>query len=280
MSQVKKFEYVIEDHRLDDIDFKFASWKHPASGEITFDQGIFDFTKSYLNPGDIVIDVGTHVGIETMMYALAVGKEGKVYGFEPNPYVFESFEKTCELNKDIVNIIPIMKAITEENGTYTFHYSDAAYCNGGFASETDAGVGACGHSHPIEVEGVNFLDWLRENAPNDITKIKLFKTDTEGYDLQILKSVRLFLSIVRPIIQSELFYSLSDDEIQNQLQFLDDLDYANFYFPEEWQSAIGSIDIYSVPIAYEMFTAEHWTYVKRMCKGKNLISIPKEKVKT
>jgi protein-L-isoaspartate O-methyltransferase len=39
--------------------------------------------RRHLNPGDIAIDVGAHVGYFTMQMAEAVGPSGRVYAFEP-----------------------------------------------------------------------------------------------------------------------------------------------------------------------------------------------------
>lgn len=273
---IKTYPSEVIELELSENKFKFVNWKHPAQGEPYFAEEMFEFIKSLINPGDVVIDIGTHVGVETIMYGLAVGKEGKVYGFEPNPYVFEPFQKTCELNKDIMNIIPVQAAITEEEGSFIFHYSDEGYCNGGFASRTDYGVGGCGHVVPIEVDCIRFDEYMK-NHQEDISKIKLFKVDTEGYDLAVLKSVESILKEVKPIVQSEIFLMLSDEEIQNHLKFLDDLGYINYFMTDEMQIQIGKTDIYNLP--YKTFSVENWKHAKRVFKGQNLISVHKSQFK-
>jgi len=270
----KTYPSEIIDIELSGHKFKFVDWKHPSQGGPHFDVGMFEFIKSIVKPGDVVIDIGTHVGVKTLMYGLAAGKKGAVYGFEPNPYVFEPFKKSCELNRDIINVIPVCAAITEEPGNFIFHYSDEGYYNGGFASKTDYGVGGCGHVVPIEVEGIRFDDYFFGVEGKE--KIKLFKVDTEGYDLSVLKSVKSLLEEVKPIIQSELFLMLSDEEIQNHLKFLDDLGYVNYFFPDEKQSVYGKTNIYN--LRDKNFTCNEWQHAKRVFKGKNLISVHKSQL--
>src|SRR5215831_4806609 len=45
-----------------------------------------------LRPGMVVIDVGAHIGYYTKLFAKSVGKQGRVYAFEPNPETFAVLE--------------------------------------------------------------------------------------------------------------------------------------------------------------------------------------------
>jgi len=271
---VQTYETIIRDFSIDGIDVKFADWRHPAQGEIVFDIGMFNFIKSFIHRGDVVVDVGPHVGVETLLYGLAAGPTGTVYAFEPNPYVFAPLKKTCELNRQTTNIVPLNLAVTQNNGPCVFHYSDEGYCNGGFASETDAGVGAAGHRIPIEVEGVNLFGWFEKNAREHMTKIKFLKTDTEGYDLKVLVSSLGLIHMSNPIIQSELFTFLSRTEVENQLKFFDLHRYQTYFMPDQKQSALGSCNIYN--LKDKSFTASDIDLAMRVCRGGNIFSVPKE----
>jgi 23S rRNA U2552 (ribose-2'-O)-methylase RlmE/FtsJ len=39
-----------------------------------------------LNPGDIVFDIGAHVGHHALVASRAIGPKGRVYAFDPQPY--------------------------------------------------------------------------------------------------------------------------------------------------------------------------------------------------
>jgi FkbM family methyltransferase len=37
----------------------------------------------FIKPGMRVVDIGAHIGYYTILFSILVGKEGKVYDFEP-----------------------------------------------------------------------------------------------------------------------------------------------------------------------------------------------------
>ena len=73
-----------------------------------------EIVKKYVHEGDIVIDVGAHVGYYTLLMAQLVGKNGKVYSFEPDPVNFQLLKKSVEIN-EFENVILIQKAVSDTN---------------------------------------------------------------------------------------------------------------------------------------------------------------------
>jgi len=49
--------------------------------------------------GDIVFDIGAYVGDTALWFSKAVGPQGKVYAFEPEPSNFEKLKANLERNK-------------------------------------------------------------------------------------------------------------------------------------------------------------------------------------
>lgn len=49
----------------------------------------------HLDPGDWVVDGGAFIGDHTIAYLKAVGPEGKVYAFEPNPAAYACLYHNC-----------------------------------------------------------------------------------------------------------------------------------------------------------------------------------------
>ncbi len=91
----------------------------PVDGEIDFESGfirktiflpfsqsLVDQLRQWIEPGDTVIDIGAHSGDFSLPLALAAGRRGIVFAWEPNPYVFEVLEKNTRLNTDRTQIIP------------------------------------------------------------------------------------------------------------------------------------------------------------------------------
>jgi hypothetical protein len=70
---------------------------------------------SLITDGDVVVDLGAHVGYYTLLAARRVGPEGRVFAFEPNPDNFRLLVKNIESNL-YSNVIPVQKAVSNGRG--------------------------------------------------------------------------------------------------------------------------------------------------------------------
>lgn len=52
-----------------------------------------------VRPGDVVFDVGAHIGYWTLVFAETVGPKGQVVGFEPDPDNFGRLSRNVERNR-------------------------------------------------------------------------------------------------------------------------------------------------------------------------------------
>jgi FkbM family methyltransferase len=79
---------------------------------------------SEIGEGDVCIDLGSNIGYTTLFMCEAVGKTGRVYAIEPDPYNVDLLTKNIERNnfKDVTDIFPI--AITDHQGDIEFWQSD------------------------------------------------------------------------------------------------------------------------------------------------------------
>src|SRR5215216_176024 len=60
--------------------------------------------------GDIVIDIGAHIGCYTIISSKRVGTEGKVVAIEADPDNFEMLNRNIKLNQ-LTNVIPVNYAV-------------------------------------------------------------------------------------------------------------------------------------------------------------------------
>ena len=174
---------------------------------------------SELIPEDaIVLDIGAHVGGFSIIFGSCVPK-GKVLAFEPNPKTYEVLVQNSK-NNPSYNIIPYNHAATQETKPYTFYYSDPkVYGNGMNGGNFDAidrkDEVKQFHSTPVEISGVNVYNFLLENYENELDKIKFIKTDTEGYDKEVLKTLAPLINRNKPVLMVEAFIGLTKDEIKD-----------------------------------------------------------------
>lgn len=229
---------------------KYAQWLHPLAKPTTISEGTVLKLRKFISEGDVVIDIGSHVGDTTIRYAAAVGTSGKVIAFEPNPAVFEVVSESAKQNPDY-DIVCVNNAITTKKGIYTFHYTDPDLYNGGFAQGIEAGIGACAHSYPVYVVGINLEDWLDENYADLIPRISFIKVDAEGFDKEIVKTFKNLFTRISPLLQTELFPYLSREERVDFYNIISSLDYSVFNFAD----ANRDFDRLSDPLTLESFLA-------------------------
>ena len=77
---------------LDESDSLFLS-----SG-ILHEKTIVNLVKNEIKKGDVVIDIGAHIGYYTVLFAKLVGPEGRVFAFEASPTNFKILKKNVDVN--------------------------------------------------------------------------------------------------------------------------------------------------------------------------------------
>ena len=189
---------------------QYAQWLHPKETPKTVCQDQVNRLRDFIREGDTIIDIGAHTGDTTIHFALAAGSAGCALALEPNPYVFKVLRKNATLNRDKTNIIPLNFAATESDGTFTFHYSDGAYCNGGFLDQIQ--FKRHGHRQRLDVHGRNLEAYLRQHYRDRLARLSFVKIDTEGYDRQVIQSMLGIWREFQPVIMCEVYCRLNQTE--------------------------------------------------------------------
>ncbi|TDH36202.1 FkbM family methyltransferase [Pseudohoeflea suaedae] len=226
------YGYELEDFTLEsEGKVSFAQWQHPKYGRTTFDQASVDALRRYISPGSTVIDIGAHSGDTSVLFALAAGPDGVVFAVEPNRYVLPILRKNASLNPDAARIEVLPFAATHAPCRMTFNYSDNGYCNGGDLGEETKW--SHGHVYPLEVEGRNVIDEIVSAEPDRLDRTALVKTDTEGNDLSVLKSMKELIGRTRPHIMAEVYTRTPASERRAFLSWLDEMGY-DAYLVDSW----------------------------------------------
>lgn len=136
--------------------------------------------KQNIKKGDIVIDIGAHIGYYTLIAASIVGKKGKVYAFEPDLKNFSILMQNIKVNK-YKNIIPINKAVTEKNTKLNLFINPTNTGDHRIYEPKDK-------RKTIEIDAVT-LDSMLKNE-----KIDLIKMDIQGSEILALKGAPYVLA--------------------------------------------------------------------------------------
>lgn len=127
-----------------------------------------ELIKKEIKKGDIVVDIGAHIGYYTLIFAKLVGEEGKVFAFEPSPENFALLKKNVEIN-GYKNVTLVQKAVSNKSGTLKLYL-----CEG------NAGDNRIYDSHDdrrsVDIEAVRLDDYFK----NGSGRINYIKMDVQG----------------------------------------------------------------------------------------------------
>ena len=156
----------------------------------SFDDDIFAFLRRYLQPGQVVVDVGANIGLYSAFAAKRIGPGGRVFSFEPNPDVFARLQA----NAAGPNIRLLPSAVGPQSG------SVGLCLNADTAKSSVMRHDAVG---PVtEVPCITLDAFLRENLGS--RRVDFLKIDVEGFDYDVLAGARECLARQRfGLVQTE-----------------------------------------------------------------------------
>lgn len=209
---------------------QFANWENPLVSPKVITENHLTFFRKFLKSGDVAVDIGANIGAMSIPLALIVGKKGAVFAFDPNPYVFEILFENSRLNPELTNMLPFNFAITEREDEFYYNSSEASFNNGGISKEPINRHGK--YSLATKVKGIKLEQFFTLNYPEYLSRIKLIKIDTEGYDMEIIKSISGLLKRIRPAVISECFGKTTAQERFDHFNALQALGYSLYYFSD------------------------------------------------
>jgi len=148
-----------------------------------------------LQPGDVYLDVGAHVGFHAVFAAHRVGPEGYVFAFEADPRIYNRLTRNLSQFRwaQAVNA-----AVWDRTGSLAFERSFNKQESGwGIVSAVrDWGLG-----EHVEVPAVALDDWSRDS---NLTRCKAMKLDAEGSEFAVLRGAQSLLEKFRPFLIMEI----------------------------------------------------------------------------
>jgi FkbM family methyltransferase len=147
----------------------------------THEKEAFGLFCSMIMPSQTVVDIGANVGFYTLAAARAVGPQGRVLAFEPEPRNCERIRRNLEANGHH-NVTLCQMAVSDRSGrARLFLGSDCGIHS--LLRERASG-------EALEVEVVSLDDYLERH---DLTP-DLIKIDAEGVELQVLRGMQRTLA--------------------------------------------------------------------------------------
>jgi len=151
-------------------------------------EGEIHFIRRFLRPGMAVVDVGANYGMYTITSAAAVGKDGRVWAYEP-----ASLPRSCLTqslsNNHLDNVQLAAQAMSDHIGVARLGIAMNAELNS--LNES----GQSGEEVPLTTLDTESLRWGRP--------IDFLKLDAEGEEVRILSAAKEFFSHNSPLVMFE-----------------------------------------------------------------------------
>ncbi|MEQ8394611.1 FkbM family methyltransferase [Thalassobaculum sp.] len=153
------------------------------------------FLLRLLDPGDVVVDVGAHIGTFSIPFAKKVGPSGAVIALEAQRLVFQNLVANVVINR--LNNVRAHNVVCGRESYFVElveNPGDKSPNSGQFRVKQSARNQREWHHTRAEP-----LDALLTRLP----RLKLIKIDVEGFEQEVLAGARDTLQSLRPLIHCE-----------------------------------------------------------------------------
>jgi len=158
----------------------------------TYEAENFEFLAQSCKPGAVIIDIGAHIGLFSVIASQVTGKGGKVYAFEPAPSTYELLQKTLAINHTDPVIETFQKAVGRETGKITFFISDDKADN----SNSLVDYKDDRRLHGIDIDVISIDAFVKEKK---INRLDFIKIDVEGAEYDTLRGAVETMNDLKPV---------------------------------------------------------------------------------
>jgi FkbM family methyltransferase len=140
--------------------------------------------------GDIVVDIGAHMGRYTIISSKRVGTKGKVVAIEAHPGNFEMLNRNIKLNQ-LTNVIPLNYAAYSKETKIKLYLPEE---ESGYTIYNTIMSNRAGTEDKFVEVNANTLDYLLQLNQIIEEQVNWIKIDVEGAELEVLKGAQNVLS--------------------------------------------------------------------------------------
>jgi FkbM family methyltransferase len=160
-----------------------------------YEPSVYTHLKSLVKPGAVVLDVGAHVGLFTILLAHLVTSKGRVFAFEPTPATHAALSDHLKLNNVADRVEVVREAISDAVGEAPFH--TVQYSPENTLNTVHSRLGSS-EQVLVPVTTIDAFCEARKIKPT------LIKIDIEGYEWHALRGAKETLSRYRPDVLVEV----------------------------------------------------------------------------
>jgi FkbM family methyltransferase len=159
----------------------------------------WNWIKSRISRGSVLVDVGAHVGTYTLRAAKAVGDEGLVIAIEPNPYIIGHLNDGVAISHR-KNVKVFQVACGEKRDQMTLFIAPGFNTSMTSLSRENALHGDPSIPREVKVDVVPLDEIIASANP---TRLDVLKVDTEGAETLVLRGSRNSINRYHPSIVVE-----------------------------------------------------------------------------
>jgi FkbM family methyltransferase len=136
--------------------------------------------QTLVNNGDVVVDIGAHIGYYTLILSKLVGDNGKVFAFEPDLINFTLLEKNIKIN-NCKNVVLVHMAVLDKTEKVKL-FETGVSSNPNINNNSDS-------TESYIVDGISLDDYFK----NFNGHINFIKMDIEGSEYSVLLGAKNIL---------------------------------------------------------------------------------------
>jgi FkbM family methyltransferase len=180
-----------------------------GAGRHSYWLGSYEYRKrasfeQLVREGNVVFDVGGHVGFYTLLASVLVGPTGRVITFEPLPRNIRYLKEHLSLN-DVRNVVVVEAGVADHSGPARF------------AEGATNDVGTISQVGTLEIRTVAIDDLV---SAGELPLPDVMKIDVEGAEAMVLHGAQATLARAHPTMFLATHNEHVHDDCLQQLKFL------------------------------------------------------------
>jgi FkbM family methyltransferase len=155
-----------------------------------------------LSLGDVVLDIGSNIGIFATMMGAKVGRAGRVFAFEPSPKIAADLRRVLALN-ELSQVTVVEAAASNRSGEATFCEIQEADVRRESSHLSDPLLDSASRElkqHATVVKTLVIDDFVAEHALRPV----LMKIDVEGAEFLVLEGAEKTIGACKPKLVIEI----------------------------------------------------------------------------